>query len=771
MIAAGIIRAGIAMRQTVKNRPKRETKRWKTSAGRGLAACLLAVCALCGCVGRTEPADSPPVLPAGTEEVTGEVFPRYEVQTVSVSKGKEAVLVQQVMGGGLLVIINRVLREEIPEELLEDPDFVNDGRYAVTEDKIFTLLPDGRRRLLSRYRKLEAPEDGEDRKEYFSESRIRAVRSLEGGGYAAVESSFESWQNETGTPRYQTLSRYFLRILQEDGEALETNVLETEENGLGPDFTQLAVLEGNVLAVPQGNAVLFFGTDGKRLFTVETPFPVSELCGLGGGKLAVVLQQGESSWFSLIDAGNRSVTVPAEIPADAHSFRSASGGSTLCCIRRSEVFTLNPESCELRKLVSLYSLGVNPSALGALEVKPDGVLILLTNTWNPDSESVEIRVLTASPQEPEAAPSPSPERTVLTMGFLNLSDRLEDLLLRFNARQDRIRIEAVDYGNLTAERMSEDCPDILVMDDPLYRRLAGERKLADLSPHLSADVKYAGEIPESVRNALSEEDGSLRRIAGVFRLESMACDADTVDGRSQLSMDELRALLSEMPAGSMLYEPYYTYDRLLSALTSVNRRELVADGQQNAALYAELQAFASLQPLHYDYSVYAADTASMESRIYDGRLLMLQAHIGSLEELKWYDAFFPSGASFAGWPTESGSRSLFCFDEQAGVAAHCGEEKQNAAWEFIRCLLEEEYCRESYGFPVSSGLLNRILDEDAAAVSYRLDEKGRFELDDDGEKIERPRSTWYSPEWRRHYDYALTESQRDKLMTMIENAA
>ena len=146
MIAAGIIRAGIAMRQTVKNRPKRETKRWKTSAGRGLAACLLAVCALCGCVGRTEPADSPPVLPAGTEEVTGEVFPRYEVQTVSVSKGKEAVLVQQVMGGGLLVIINRVLREEIPEELLEDPDFVNDGRYAVTEDKIFTLLPDGRRR-------------------------------------------------------------------------------------------------------------------------------------------------------------------------------------------------------------------------------------------------------------------------------------------------------------------------------------------------------------------------------------------------------------------------------------------------------------------------------------------------------------------------------------------------------------------------------------------------------------------------------------------------
>ncbi len=737
----------------------------------GLIFCLLVLCTLCGCTGRTAEPDPPAVLPDAADETAVPAFPQYALKTVSVSQGKEAVLLQQASGDGMLVVVNRILREEIPEELLEDPDFVNDGRYEISDDEIYTLLPNGKRQKLRSYRKLEAPENEDERKDYFSESRVRAVRSLKDGAFAAVESSFESWLNEAGAPRYQTRTRYYLRLLDNNGEETGINILETEDNGQGPDFTQLTVLEGNVMAVPQGNAVLFFGTDGKRLFTVETPFPVSELCAAGQQKLAVVLQQEGNSWLSLIDAAARSVTVPAEIPADAHSFCCGEEENSLCCLRRSEIFTLNLETFEFQKLVSLYSLGVNPSALSAFAADSGGELTLLTNEWNPDTESVQARIITASPQGQDSASSAPAERTVLTLGFQNLSDRLEELLIRFNAEQDRIHIEALDYGNLTADRFCEDCPDILIMDEELYRRLTGERKLADLSPLLSKDPEYAdGEIPESIRNALSEEDGSLRRLAGVFRLESMACDSDTVAGRTELSMEDLRELQRDMPGGSSLYEPYYTYDRLLSALTTANRKELVADGQQNAALYARLQTFAGLQPQQYDYSSYAADTASMESRIYEGRLLMLQAHVGSLEELKWYDAFFPSGASFVGWPTETGSRSIFCFDEQIGIAAHCDEVKQEAAWQFARLVLQEKYCRESYGFPVSSSLLNRVLDDDTAAVSYRVDDKGEFELDDDGEKIEQPRSTWYSPEWRKHYDYALTEVQREKLLTIIENA-
>ena len=183
-----------------------------------------------------------------------------------------------------------------------------------------------------------------------------------------------------------------------------------------------------------------------------------------------------------------------------------------------------------------------------------------------------------------------------------------------------------------------------------------------------------------------------------------------------------------------------------------------------------LTEFSRQQPERYDFRDYTADSSSMESRIYDSRLLLMQAQIGTLEELKWYDAFFPSEACFAGWPTENGSRSVLCFDEMLGIGQNCTQEEQEAAWQFVRTVFGDDYSGNSYGFPVRVSALKKIMEDDAAAVSYRIDEEGEFELDDEGEQIEQARSSWYSPEWRRHYEYALTDTQRTKLLQIIENA-
>ena len=737
-----------------------------------LLSAALAAGALSACSGAVQP-QTQQIEPEETVVRVKPAFPQYKVKSAAVSDGGEAVLVQQATEDGFLAFINRKVREEIPAELLEDPDFVNDGRYAVYESSLFHLSKSGKRSKIRRYRPLPAPENPDGRKEYFSESRALAFRILEDGNIAALESSFESWQNEGRAPRYETRSRYYIRVLQPNGTEISTCPVETEPNGYGLDGGHLVALQGGLLAVPQGKAVLVIDTEGKRQFTVETPFPVSELCAAGSQSLAVTLKQDEQCWFSLIDVATRNVTVPMEIPADAHDFCMGADAGSLHFVRRSEVFSLDTATGETRKVVSLLSLGVNPSELGALAVREDGTLSILVNHWDPDEETVKTRLVTASPVPSSATASAEtqPEQLMLTLGFLELSDQLEEALINFNAAQNAVRIEAVDYGNLSEEQLLMDEPDIVVMDDALYRRLAGERKLADLSELLRSDREYGeGSIFASVRQALQEEDGTLRRMAGVFRIETMACDADTVEGRTELSVDALRAILLGMPDGSRLYEPYYTSDRLLDALTLVNRRELVSGGQHNAALYEKLNSFAALQPQHYDYTSYAADPSSMEKRIYDGRLLMLQAHIGNLEELKWYDAFFPSEASFVGWPTEDGSHSVLCFDEMLGIGQNCTRAEQEAVWQFVRMILEDGYSDRCYGFPVRVSALEKLMADDAAAISYRIDEDGEFELDDEGEQIERARSSWYSPEWRRHYEYALTDAQRAKLLQIIENA-
>ena len=105
-----------------------------------------------------------------------------------------------------------------------------------------------------------------------------------------------------------------------------------------------------------------------------------------------------------------------------------------------------------------------------------------------------------------------------------------------------------------------------------------------------------------------------------------------------------------------------------------------------------------------------------------------------------------------------------------GIAADCPEDAQLAAWQFVRRLLSNDYQESSAGFPVYRKLLEQQMEADAAAVVYRVDEKGKFETDKNGKKIEVARDSWYSPEWRKHNIYALTQRQMEKLLTLIENS-
>ena len=119
-------------------------------------------------------------LPETAEElpvmVEKPAFPQYRVESAEVSSGKEAVQVQQATEDGFLVLINRMVRDEIPEELLEDPDFVNDGRYAVYENALFFISRSGKRTQISGYTPLPAPENPEELEDYLCEDGIHPSR-------------------------------------------------------------------------------------------------------------------------------------------------------------------------------------------------------------------------------------------------------------------------------------------------------------------------------------------------------------------------------------------------------------------------------------------------------------------------------------------------------------------------------------------------------------------------------------------------------------------
>ena len=687
---------------------------------------------------------------------------RYTVRasSVTLSDQREAVLFQQECEGGFLAYINRRTAVEIPEGYEDETEFFNDGRYDVYGSDLFIITESGRRNMIRRYRPLPAPESAEELEKYFSEMRPRAFRMRDDGKIVVLESSYESWLTREGT---QTRDRYYVRLLNENGTAVSSSEIEIQP-GAGLNCAEAVLLGDKLVAVPQGMEILFFGLDGKKQFSVTAPFPIREICGTRDGRLAVILKNDENLWLSVIHPGERTASMPQQLPKDVHGFCAGETADRLLCMQNSDILCYSLQNGTSEKLVSLLTVEAVPSTVSAFFAGKDGSLHFLLR-GEKETGAADNLYLIASPCE---IPT---ERRLLRVGFEEISDQLMREIVSFNRETSDVFLEAVDYRNLETEMTGDGLPALLVMNEQSYERLETEERLADLSLFLKEDGSGAREkLFPSVRSAFSDRSGEVRRIAASFRIRTMACDENTVGGKSRLSLGDLRDILAGMPAGSLLYEPYYTAGRLMEDLRKVNRNELDLGDGFDAELHAELQNFANLQPAGYSYDRYAADSASMESRIYSGKLLMLQAYLETLDDLKWYDAFFHSGACFAGWPTREGSRSRLVFEECIGISSDCPEELRLAAWRFVRRLLAEAYQENSPGFPAYRSLLERQMEADAAAVVYRVDEKGKFETDKNGRKIEVARDSWYSPEWRRHFVYALTERQKEKLLTLIENS-
>ena len=269
---------------------------------------------------------------------------------------------------------------------------------------------------------------------------------------------------------------------------------------------------------------------------------------------------------------------------------------------------------------------------------------------------------------------------------------------------------------------------------------------------------------ESVWDAL-KTDGRLLRLCGAFSIQTLACFEDLVSGWESADLSALQSIRAGMPQNGNAFAPYYTAGRLLRELLTVKLDQ--ADSLTEAELRQMLSLSAGLQRV-YNADVFLSQASETEEKkLYDGRQLYLNASVASVEDLKWYDAYFSDRAAFPGWPVADGAGSAARVEDCLAITACC--EDPEAAWRFVRTVLDPAFEKQCYGIPLNKKASEEQIREDAENIRYRVTEEGEYELDDDGGKIEAARSVWYSPEWRAHGVYAMTREQAEKYRELISS--
>jgi hypothetical protein len=154
-----------------------------------------------------------------------------------------------------------------------------------------------------------------------------------------------------------------------------------------------------------------------------------------------------------------------------------------------------------------------------------------------------------------------------------------------------------------------------------------------------------------------------------------------------------------------------------------------------------------------------------EDRIAQGKQMLMQTWMYNFDSFQMYNAMFGGNATFIGFPTSQGVGNAIMFQDSGyAISAKCAN--KDAAWQFLRVLFGKDYQASSFmGFPTNMDVFEEDLAE-AMTPEYEKDENGNYILDENGQKIEAPRSSWG---WGSSATqlYALSQEEADDIRALV----
>ena len=671
--------------------------------------------------------------------------------------------------------------EKIGEREPEEGEVAEyEGQFDIYGYKIYFVSNDGKKKELA-YKPLPAPEDTENRLNYYSGSNLQRLLPGEDGNLIAIESVYQNWfdgpESELDGNHpwdyYVYNETMYLRVLDKDCNELSCVELDfdvPEDSGISL-YAAVSDGKGNIL-VPSGTNVLSFDTEGKLDYEIKGQYGVESLYVMRDGRIGATCWGDKGLELHVIDTENKSFGEKYDLPNDAYNLIPGDDTYDFYFNNGAYLYGLMLASGEKVKILNWVDCDVNGNSLNNIRILDDGVITGTIYDWSGEEAKVEAVTLKKVPA------SEVPHKDVLTLAVLyGARYDVMDMVINFNRHSSDCRISIKDYSEyntdddysagltkLTTEIMAGNMPDLLAMSDLPYEQLAAKGLLEDLYPFLDADSELGREdIMDNVLRA-SEINGGLYQIASQFNVMSLIGSSKVVGDEPGWTYDELYEALATMPEGCDIMDYYATRDAILQALLIINMNSFVDWTTGKCSFegkdFTDMLEFAAHFPETVpDDGEYVSDT----TRIAEGKQMLMSAGIYDIDDSFYNNSYFGGSITYIGYPTNEGVGNVLNLTNNYGMSSSC--KNKEAAWQFLRGLLTMDSQR-FYGLPTNKNLFEQKM-KAAMTPEYEEDENGNIRLDENGEKIMIPRSTWRDELGNEVVYYALTEEDAAKLREAI----
>ncbi len=674
-------------------------------------------------------------------------------------------------------------KREIPEGKYEEYE----GQYDIYASQLYYVTKDGKAEKLPKFEPILPMEDTGEYQSFFSYASLNRPTWTPDGKLTAVLEQyiqyFDGPESALGTETewqyYHFDNLYDIVVLDTDGTLLSRAPIDV-------DMTDSYLNAYNAVCDKDGNLMVFFdqsvlavAPDGSIAYTITGDNYLNNLVRNADGTALVLMYGNNGAELHPVDIENKkfgeAIALPGDIwtliPGDENYDFYYSSGMYLYGFRLGET--------EPVQILDWMSVDINGDTVdtNVMRIQPDGTIIGITYDYDRDTTETQIFTLTRVPEDS------LPKKEILTIAQLQYADyTMNNRIVRFNRTHENVRIVLQDYSQyntendasagitrFTAELMAGNGTDIIPLSSLPYRQLAAKGLLEDLYPYIDQDPELdRGDFFPNVLETI-EVNGGLYQAVSSFSVQTLTGAASVVGDTPGWTYDDFHQALAKMPKGCTPLDVWYTKDDVLSALLSANMDRFVdwSTGKvdfENEE-FKQLLAFANEFPASFDWETYDYSESTADL-IKQGRQMLCQSYLYSLDSLMWNDSNFGGKATYIGWPTTEGVGSIMNLDTGYAINKNCSNKE--AVWEFLRSLLTEEgQSTTVWMIPTNRKAFDKRLEE-LMKTEYRKDSSGNYILDENGEKIPQVRGSYLNDNGEEINIYAMTREQADEALAIIE---
>lgn len=472
--------------------------------------------------------------------------------------------------------------------------------------------------------------------------------------------------------------------------------------------------------------------------------------------------------------GNPHSNMPSSYNSDGLSF-TPEGDLLVNDGSRLLKYSLETDTAE--EILVWTDSNINGNYVRMIQMLEDGRIAVFSEDWSDDTR--EIAYLTKTEASQVA------EKKVLTIGTLRNNQDMQKAVVNFNKASDTYRMRIVAYYDDSTEWTenkyqdaitalnnaitSSNCPDLIDLSYGNVSSYVAKGLLVDLAPYLEKSSVKRGDLVESVLQAYTFGD-TLVSVPTAFSISTIMGRTSQLGNRTSWTIRDIMDFAAQHPEAKLF--DYSSKEYMLStclqyssdAFIDYNTGKCSFDSQE----FLDILEFCNTFDAEANWD---REGDSFPKQIADGRILLSTISIYDMTYMQMYSLMFNEPVTFIGYPTVDGSSGNRINGENCyGITTKCSD--PDGAWEFIESMLQYEPQPKWGGmrnFPIRRDMLEETF-EDAMKENGVYDENGEIMLDENGDPMIRPKTTWGYDDWEAEI-YAATPEQVQAVKDLIDHAS